>query len=300
VVFPNFAIVGASALTTQPARRKVEPGIVERIGADGRRLGLEIAYKDATGKPRRRAVKGGLTEARDALAKARTRRVEHEAEPNDPRVSLDAVCDAFQAAHVAGLRPNSRQAYAAALARLRDTFGSRRMTSITKGDVRAFVAAERKEGLKANTVIGHLKALSALYTFAREDLGMPVVMPRLKPSERPQPADDQREHRIQSDDELTAVLAACGDRTRLFFRFVAETGCRKSEALGVTPRRVGVGTVTFAEQLADDGTLAPLKTARSRRTVEITRGLARSYGWPRASAFSLSTTMWSTTRGPGR
>ena len=44
------------------------------------------------------------------------------------------------------------------------------MTSIAKVDVRAFVAAERKE-LKANTIIGHLKALSALYTFAREDLG---------------------------------------------------------------------------------------------------------------------------------
>jgi hypothetical protein len=44
--------------------------------------------------------------------------------------------------------------------------------------------------------------------------------------------------------------------------------------LGLTPRRVSAGTVTFAEQLADDGTLAPLKTRRSRRTIEITRALS--------------------------
>ena len=70
------------------------------------------------------------------------------------------------------------------------------------------------------------------------------------------------------------MLAACGDRVRLFFRFVAETGCRKSEGLGLTRRRVGAGRITFAEQLADDGTLAQPKTRRSRRTIEVTRGLA--------------------------
>jgi integrase len=261
-------------MSTQPKRRRLEPGIYERVGPDGQRLGLEVVFKDAAGKTRRRAVKGGLQDARDTLAQARTRRVRREAEPNDPRVSFDAVCDAFEAAHVAGLRPNSQQVYRAALKRLRVRFRGRRLSSITKPDLRAFVAAERTEGLKANTIASHLKALSAIYTFARDDLDMPVTMPRLKLSERPRPADDQREHRVLTDTELATVLSACSDRTHLYFRLLAETGARKSEALGLTPRRIGQGSVTFAEQLADDGKLAPLKTRQSKRTIEVTRALA--------------------------
>jgi integrase len=263
-------------MSTQPKRRKIEPGIFERIGAGDQRLGLEIYFKDANGKPRRRAVHGGTQDARDQLALARARRIKRQVEPDDPRVTFNDVAERFEAAHVAGLRPNSRQAHAAPLRRLRARFGNRRMTSIAKTDVRAFVAALRAEGLKANTVIAHLKTLSAIYAFATDDLGMPVTMPRLKPSERPDPADDQREHRILTDDELARVLEATDPRTTLFFRTLAETGARKSEVLGLTPRRINVedATIAFREQLDDGGELAPLKTGRSRRTIEITRSLA--------------------------
>jgi integrase len=263
-------------MSTQPTRRRLEPGIYERVGPDGARLGLEIVFKDAAGSTRRRSVHGGIQDARDALAQARTRRVGRETEPNDPRITFETVCAAFEAAHVAGLRLNSQQVYAAALKRLRAAFRGRRLSSITKADVRAYVALERREGLKANTIASHLKALSAIYTFARDDLGMPVAMPRLKAGERPQPADDQREHRILTDQELAAALKACDERTGLFFRTLAETGARKSEGLGLTRRRVDVqaATVTFAKQLDDDGELAPLKTHVSGRTIEVTRALA--------------------------
>src|SRR5512133_119106 len=136
------------SMSTQPRRRRLEPGIYERLGADSQRLGLEIAYKDAVGKTRRRTVNGGMQDARDALATARTRRVRRETEPADPRRSFNAVADAFEAAHVAGLRPNSRAVYRTALRRLRKTFGPQRMTAITKADVRAFIADEKREGLK--------------------------------------------------------------------------------------------------------------------------------------------------------
>ena len=55
---------------------------------------------------------------------------------------------------------------------------------------------------------------------------------------------------------------------------LGETGCRASEALGVTPQSVGDGTVSFTRQLARDGGLKPLKTRQSKRTIEVTRGLA--------------------------
>jgi integrase len=263
-------------MTNQPKRRRVEPGIYERLGADDERLGLEIVYKDVNGKTRRRAVQGGLPDARDALAQARTRRVRREAEPNDPRVSFDSVCDAFEAAHVAGLRPNSRAVYRSGLRRLRARFRGRRLSSLSRIDLRALVAAERAEGLKANTITSHLAVLSAVFAFARDDLDMPVAMPRLKASERPKPADDARERRVLTDDELGRVLAAAGERERLYFRTLAETGARMGEVLGITRRRVDVAaaTIAFAEQFDRYGDLAPLKTRTSRRTIEITRSLA--------------------------
>jgi hypothetical protein len=86
------------------------------------------------------------------------------------------------------------------------------------------VAAERAERLKAWTICSHLAVLSALFAFARDDLDMRVSMPQLKPSERPGPADDAREPRILTDDELARVLDACGQGERLYFRTLADTG----------------------------------------------------------------------------
>jgi len=256
-----------------PIRNRIEPGIFERVDAEGNRLGLEIAFKDATGAKRRRSVEGGIRAARDELAKARTKRAKREAEPADPRVTISTVIERFEEAH-AGQRENTRSAYRSAFARIEPIMGDRRITAIGRVDVKAFVAAEVAAGLKANTIRGHYSALRALFSFAREDLEIPVVFPKLRPAELPDPAEDAREHRVLDDDELAAVLAACGEKSRLFFRTVAETGCRASEALGLTPQRIGDGTVTFAQQLARDHSLRPLKTRQSKRTIEITRGLA--------------------------
>lgn len=255
-----------------PTRRRVEPGIFERINTEGARLGLEIYYKDADGKPRRRSVEGDIRAARDELALARGRRVRREIEPANPRMTLNSVIERFDAAHV-GARANTRGAYRSAFARIKPALGFKRITAITRADVRGFVGGEVDEGLKANTVLGHYSALRKLYSFAREDLEIPVTFPRLKASELPDPADDEREHRVLSDDELSGVLDACGDRSRLYFRTLSETGCRASEALGLTPTRIGEGTIAFAVQLARDGSLRPLKTRQSKRTIEITRGL---------------------------
>jgi hypothetical protein len=79
--------------------------------------------------------------------------------------------------------------------------------------------------------------------------------------------------RVSSDGRrlgLEVVYKDANGRT-LYFRFLAETGCRMSEGLGLTPRRVGTADVTFAEQLSRRGELVPLKTSQSRRTIEITR-----------------------------
>ena len=128
--------------------------------------------------------------------------------------------------------------------------------------------------MKAHTIKAHLGVLRVLYGYARDDLDIPVTMPHLKPSERPDPADDAREHRILTDDELGRVLDAADDRYRLYFRTLAETGARKSEVLGLTGHRISAGALTFAQQLGRNGAPAPLKTNQSKRTIEITRALA--------------------------
>lgn len=255
-----------------PRRNRLEPGIYERIDANGQRLGREIQYKDADGRPRRRTVHGNMHAARDALAEARSKRVRREREPLDPRATFGAVCDAFEAAHVAGLRPNSRAVNRAALARLRSEFDSKRITQITRADIRRYVnelAAERK----ANTVRSDYSVLRAVFNFAASDLDIPVVFPRLKPNELPDPADDQREHRVLTGEELARVLEACDERSRLYFQTAAETGARASEVLGLTRQRIGDGTIGFAQQLGRDGTLRPLKSRRSARTIEVRRAL---------------------------
>jgi len=250
----------------QPTRKRIERGIYQRLGADGTVLGLEIAYKDGDDHTRRRSVSGGLPNARDTLAAARVRRVNRDAEPLDPRATFNAVCDADEQAHVASLRPNSQVNRRAALARLRDAFGSKRITQIRRTDVRQWVndlAGERK----ANTVRSYYGVMRAVFNFAASDLDIPVTFPHLKPSELPNPADDRRERRILTDDELARVLDAAPARSRPFLQTCAETGCRASEALGLTPSSVGDGTIAFTRQLGKDGT-------QSRRTIEVRRALS--------------------------
>jgi integrase len=257
-----------------PVRKRLEPGIFERVNPAGGRLGLEIVYKDADGKTRRRSVQGDIHDARDQLAAARTRRTRREVEPANPRMTFNAVCDEFERTHLASLRPNSQGVRRAALKRLRAAFGPKRISQISRADVRRFVndlAADRK----ANTVLAYYSTLRAVYGFAASDVDIPVTFPRLKPSELPDPVDDAREHRVLADDELANALESCDPAFRLYFRTLAETGCRASEALGLIPGRVGDGTIRFSHQLGkgEDRSLRPLKSRHSNRTIEARRAL---------------------------
>ena len=255
-----------------PIRRRVEPGIFERVGPDGTRRGLEVQWKDNQGIPRRRSVKGDIHAARDLLAEMRARRVHGEREPADPRMTLGAVMEHFTEDHV-GDRPGTRLFYQGAFNRIRPVLGNKRVSDITRADVRRFVGMEVSQDLKGNTVRNHYSALRKLFSYANEDLELAVKFPALKPTDLPDPIEDQREHRILSDGELADLLAASDPRIRLYFRVLAETGCRASEGLGLVPKSIGDGTVQFLKQLGRDRTLRTLKTRQSYRTVEVTRGL---------------------------
>lgn len=257
-----------------PRRNRVEPGIFERLDANSNRLGLEIQYKDSDGRPRRRTVHGDIHAARDALAAARSRRARHEPEPTDVRTTLAGVIDRYRTSVLPTLRPRSQGVYGAALNRAEKHLGQKRISSINRADIRQWIAAMAQDDLKANTIRKYHAVLSAVFTFARDDLSIPVTFPAVNGKDLPDPYDDQREHRVLTDEELAAVLAVMEPRTALYFRLLAETGLRASEGLAVAPEAIHGATLKVRRQLAPDGRLVPLKSRQSRREIEITRSLA--------------------------
>jgi integrase len=261
-------------MPAQPTRRKIEPGIFERVNASGDRLGLEIVYKDAGGRTRRRGVQGDIHAARDALAEARTRRARHEFEPADVRTTVAAVINRYRETVVPSLRPKSQIVYRAALTRAVEHFGSKRISALDRADVRGWVAQMTDEGLKANSVRKYYGVLRAVFTFASRDLNIPVSFPALRQQDLPDPYDDQREHRVLADDEIRAIVGGAGPREALYFRMLVETGLRASEGLAAAPEAITGTTLKIRRQLAPDGKLVPLKSRHSKRDIEITRSLA--------------------------
>jgi integrase len=80
---------------------------------------------------------------------------------------------------------------------------------------------------------------------------------------------------VLTPEELRRLLAAVSDPYRLIFELAAETGARLGEALGLVWGEVDLDaqTVTFTHQLDRQGKRVALKTARSRRCIEVTPGL---------------------------
>jgi integrase len=261
-----------------PQRTKVEPGIYQRLDANGHAV-FEIAWRDGQGHQRRRRVEGGITAARKALNAARAARDRKERVTADPRLTFDAAADKWWEARVVRLRPATQSTYGTSLAHLRKHFGRTRLTAISPADVAAYITAQQRARLKGWTVQGHLTALSSVYQYASRHLGFaganPVSM--LDRVERPKVSEDERPKRVLEGDELPRLIAAIDEPYRLVFEFAAETGARLGEVLGIVWREVDLDdcTVNFTHQLdKKQRTRVPLKTKRSRRSIEISPGLA--------------------------
>lgn len=254
---------------TAPRRVRVERGIYKR--PDGV---YEIGWRDAAGKLHWSKVDGGIKVARAALAAEHARRARGEASPADPRLTFNDAADAWLEARVSRLRPGTRRAYGVALKHLREHFGSQRMSRITTTQVAAYVAS--KDTLKGWTIKGHLTVLSAVFRYAIRHLGVTTPNPvaLLDTVERPS-TEDEKPKRILDADELGRLIEAVPSKHRLIFRVAAETGCRLAEALGLAWQDIDLKrqTITFDCQLNRAGQRVKLKTARSRRTLEVTPAL---------------------------
>lgn len=254
---------------TAARRVRVEKGIYRR--PDGR---LEIGWRDAAGKLHWRVVDGGIKAARAALAEEHAKRARGEAAPTNPRLTFNDAADAWLEARVSRLRPGTQRAYGVALKHLREHFGSQRMSRITTTQVATYVAS--KDTLKGWTIKGHLTVLSAVFRYAIRHLGVTTPNPvgLLDSVERPS-TEDEKPKRILDAVELSLLIEAVPSKHRLIFRVAAETGSRLAEALGLAWQDIDLErqTITFDCQLNRAGQRVKLKTARSRRTLEVTPAL---------------------------
>lgn len=259
-----------------PSRRqRIEPGIYTRTGADGKPA-YEIGWRDAQGRQRWRRVEGGIKAARRALADAHSARARGERVAADPRLKFEDAAAAWWEARAVRLRPTTQAVYKSCLAHLSERFGRARLSDIQPADVARFVADQQATGLKGWTIKGQLTVLSAVFKYAARHLGFvgasPVTL--LDRVERPS-VEDERPKRVLSPDELRRLLSAVDEPYRLIFELSAETGARLGEALGLVWGEVDLDaqTVSFTHQLGKRAERVALKTARSRRCVEVTPAL---------------------------
>ena len=164
------------------------------------------------------------------------------------------------------LRPNSASTYASHLrTHVWPLLGDRRIGSLEKSDVKAFVAAKSAQ-LAPSTVETVFAVLRAMMAAAVDDRVIAV-----NPCSRvPLPEITPRVLVPMEPAQVLALAEALPGRYRVGVALAAGAGLRFGEATGITVPRVEHlrRRVQVLEQ-AQNGALAPLKTRASRRTVPV-------------------------------
>lgn len=150
--------------------------------------------------------------------------------------------------------------------RVLPAFARYKLADVEPPDVRRFVTALEREGLKPSTVRGIVAPLRAMYATALEDGAVranPTVGVRI--AGRVDEGDEQP--RAMTTGELSELLAEVPEDWRLFFEFLAHTGLRISEAIGLTWSAIEFGArprVRVTGQLCR-GKARGTKSANGRR-----------------------------------
>jgi integrase len=257
-------------MTNGTRRERVERGIYSRKNASGRTV-YEVVYRDSTGRQRWETVDGGVRAARARRDDVAGRKARGEHVRPKPKLRLGEAADMWWNAKVVKLRPATQSAYGASLKHIRAHWRDARLDDITVGDVARFVSDMEMRGYRGWTIKGALTVLGRIFEHAARHGGWHGVNPvrGLERDERPR--SDQREKRILSSDELDKLISAVDPEHRLLFAFAAATGARLGEVLGIRWHAIDFreGTAHVSHQLDGRGDYVPLKTTRSRRTIEL-------------------------------
>jgi integrase len=262
-----------------PRRRPVRghPGIYYRPRPDGKVTPpYELSYLDSDGKRRWEVIHGSLNDAEAKRAELRLRRRRGE--------RIQPCRQTF--AHYAEewldrqtVKPRTLEIYSWALRKhLTPYFGRRRLDQITVDDIAAFIAQMNAKNLKGWTITSALRPLSIILGQAARKGQIAVnPMSQLERGERPK-HDDQRDKRILSLQEMQELLAHTEETEhRLLLELLLTAGTRIGEALGLTVGDLNPkdSIIRVEYQLARDGTRTPLKTAESRRAIDIPEQLMK-------------------------
>lgn len=153
-----------------------------------------------------------------------------------------------------------------------------RLEEIDPPDVRAYIGHLDEAGLRANSIRSILAPLKAMYATAVEDGAVrsnPTVNVRIGIGRRAEKPG--REVRAMTRAELSVVLAHIPKEWQLMFELLAHTGLRISESIGLTWADVELGRSPRLLVRRQDcrGEIGPLKSAKSRRDIPLSPGMAR-------------------------
>jgi integrase len=248
---------------SDPVRVKIEQGIWQRGGV------YEITFRDAQGKQRRRTVEGGITAARNKLAKEVAKRANGERITADPRLRFGQAADAWLAGPVTTLRPNTISTYKGAVdGHLLPCIGQRRMDDLTADDIARVVAEMRAAGYSEWTISTTLMVCGQVFRHAARRMGWRGQSPTmlLERGERPHVSATAK-RRIFRGDELPRTIAAAREPYKTMFATAAITARRESEVLAIVWGEVDLGDepeIRFTHQVDRKGRRVPLKTDRSK------------------------------------
>jgi integrase len=266
--------MSAHECKTDSRRRRIEPGIHERVNSDGT-TSLELTVK-INGRTRRRTLPPGTTLAQ--ARKARTKMLgERDAgrsplgTRDDPRL-VDASCLAMaalrQRTKLTGKGRISETTVDSHEQRLRDhvhpTLGHRKLSTLRKRDVLNLIDESRGTGLAEWTCHHVLTALRTVLRHARENdllVGDPFAG---IPSERLPAQEAAGELRAFRGGDVNLLLArVTGTRDVAAATLLADTGLRASELCGLHWRDVSL-TDGF---ISIEGQLAPRRRREAPRIV---------------------------------
>jgi integrase/recombinase XerD len=145
------------------------------------------------------------------------------------KVPFGVLCDEYRQQHLPVLKPRTRSNYLGHIKALTAQFGDRYIDEIRKADVAAFVAQQRRLGLKPCTVRRYLATLSSLYTFA-ERSGWIAQNLLARFDKRSLPEATPRT-RFLTKAEYRLLLAAADRHLRPIIEMAVATGLRSEELL---------------------------------------------------------------------
>ncbi len=176
-----------------------------------------------------------------------------------------------------------------------------KLAEIRPGHVRELFGAMRKDGATTSQIKKVRAALSAMLATAVDD-GLidsnPVAGVRIPASRDDEPADEKSKALTRA--ELAILLAAIPDEWHLFFEFLAHTGLRISEAVGLRWEHLQLTAeqprVEIREQLYK-GVRKKLKSTSGRRDVPLSPGMSArllaqrrdAYRGPKSPVFTTTT-----------